>query len=99
MPGVLLRVVRPWTRGVILSCRFAVGFQEVIIPGASEICGMVRMGSSSITLCSISCVSAALILCCSKVTLCSEGVGGGASNDDIRSRSKLRIRRPLGVML
>jgi hypothetical protein len=73
-------------RGVTFSCRLAVGFRDVMIPGASEIRGMVRMSSLSITLCSFSCVAASLTLCCSKVTLCSEGVGGGASTSQARPR-------------
>ncbi len=67
-PGVLLRVCRLCTKGVSLMFRFAVGFRDAIMPGASVMRGMVMMGEMLIT------------LCCSKLTLCSStgftGTGG-----------------------
>ncbi len=52
MPGVLLRVIRRWRRGVLFNARLVVGFRASIIEGASVIRWMVNMGASSITLCS-----------------------------------------------
>ncbi len=51
-PGVLFRVFRRCNRGVCFSLLFAVGFRAFMIGGAFVMRGMVRMGVSSITLCS-----------------------------------------------
>ena len=61
-PGVLLRVCLRWVRGVFLRWRFAVGFRDCMIGGASVILGIVVIGVLSITLCCCSC-SASLTLC------------------------------------
>ena len=63
-PGVLFCVCRLCVRGVFLSCRFAVGFLDCIMGGASVILGIVTIGVSLITLCCRSC-SAILTLCSS----------------------------------
>jgi hypothetical protein len=54
MSGVLLHVVRLCSLLVVFNTRFAVGFQVSMIGGASVMQGIVRMGVSSITLCSAS---------------------------------------------
>ena len=99
IPGLLLRVILPWTRGVFFSIRLAVGFRAFIMPGASVMRGMLIMGVSSITLCSCCWRSISTTLCSSDLTLCSSGVGGGARRMVIRSRNKFRMRRPFGVRL
>ncbi len=50
-PGVLLCVCHLCTKGVSLMFRFAVGFRDAIMPGASIMHGMVMMGELLITLC------------------------------------------------
>ena len=66
-PGVLCCVTRWCTLGLFLSIRFAMGFLDCIIAGAYVMSGMVRMGVSSITLCSFSLAT----LCSYSLTLCS----------------------------
>ncbi len=51
--GIVLSHLQ-WSRGVNFRTLFAVGFRACIIGGASVIRRMVRMGDSSITLCSSS---------------------------------------------
>ena len=55
---------------MFLRCRFAVGFRDCVMGGASVIIGIVIIGESSITLCCFSCSSF--------LTLCSlaDGLGG-----------------------
>ncbi len=53
-PGVLFWANLWWSRSVISRTCFAVGFHAPIFGGASVICRTVRMGVSSITLCSSS---------------------------------------------
>lgn len=99
IPGVLWRVCLRWTRGVVFSVRFAVGLREFIIPGASVIRGREMIGESSTSCCSRSRRIFSVTLCSSDATLCSSGVGGGASRPMMRSRNKLRMRLPFGVRL
>ncbi len=53
-PGVLFWVNLRWSHGVFFGTLYNVGFHACIIGGASMILGTVRMGVSSITLCSSS---------------------------------------------
>jgi hypothetical protein len=66
-PGVLFQISRRCILGVVFNAHFAVGFLDCIIAGALVMCGMVRMGVSSITLCSCSLIT----LCSCSLTLCS----------------------------
>ena len=64
VPGVLLRVCRQCVRGVFLRRRFAVGFRDCMMGGASVILVIVVIGVLLITLCCCSC-SASFTLCSS----------------------------------
>jgi hypothetical protein len=66
-PGVLFLVTRRCIRGFSFSLRFAVGFRDCIIGGASVMRGMVSIGVLSNTLCWFSLAT----LCSSSLTLCS----------------------------
>ena len=72
-PGVLFRVRRLCVRGVFLRWRFAVGFRDCIMGGASVILGIVMIGESSITLCCRSC-SASLTLCSSSFAVAGSNI-------------------------
>ena len=63
-PGVLFCVCCRCVCRVILSLRFAVGFCDYMMGGASVILGIVMIGKSSITLCCRS-ISSILTLCSS----------------------------------
>ena len=90
-PGVLFRVCRRCVRGVFFKRRFAVGFRDCIMGGASVILGIVMIGESSITLCFRSC-SAIL-------TLCSTSVAAVGSNILVMFVwSFLMHARPCGVV-
>jgi hypothetical protein len=74
-PGVLFRVFRRCTNGVVLMLRFAVGLCEFIMAGALVMRGIVLIGDASIT------------LCWSTITLCSsDNVGnvGGRTGGGVR---------------
>ncbi len=53
-PGVLFLVCRQCKHGVLFNTRLAVGFWAFIMGGAFEMRGIVRMGASSNSNCSIS---------------------------------------------
>lgn len=89
MPGVLFRVVRRCSLGVFFSALFAVGFRASIVEGAFVILGIVKMGVSSITLCSSSRAVS--------FTLCLSTAGVGVKMLSIRLRRRLSKRRPLVV--
>ena len=55
MSGVLLHVMHLCSLLVVFNTLFAVGFQVSMIGGAFVMRGIVRMGASSIILCSASC--------------------------------------------
>ena len=94
IPGVLLRVVRRWSRGVARKSRLAVGLRVSAMGWASVSRGIVMMGDSSITLCS----SSRAARCCSMVTLCVSETGGGSRISSMRAPRSLRSRRPLSVV-
>jgi hypothetical protein len=52
MPRVLLRVTRLCRRGVIIRARFAIGFLDSMMGGASVSRDVVMIGAALITLCS-----------------------------------------------
>ena len=93
MPGVLLRVTRRCRRGVLANVRFAVGFRDCIIGGASDIHVMGIMGYVSITLCSSSLWASA------SVTRRGVAGDGGCNNVSIRWERRVSNRRPFGVWL
>ncbi len=72
MPGVLLHVMRLCSLLVVFNAHFAVRFRVSMIGGAFVMQGTVRMGTSSITLCSASRSWAQR----STSTLCSSATGG-----------------------
>jgi len=86
-PGVLFRVCRRCMRFVVIMLRFAVGSRVCMIAGASEICGIVQMGASSLGGLSMTSLLA---------TLCSS-LFGGARMALIALAGLLISRRPLGV--
>ncbi len=74
-PGELFRVTCRWTKGVILTARFAVELRDFMMAGTLVMHGRVIIGVLLIT------------LCCSVLTLCSTlcsiavaGRGGGGVN-------------------
>ena len=90
-PGVLLRVIRLCTRGVFLIIRFAVGFRDCIIGGASVSFLPMSIGDF-ITLCLSSGVAVIITLCCGDV--------GDACNSLTMSLCRsLMMRCPWGVAL
>ena len=90
-PGVLLRVWRRCVRGVFLRWRFAVGFCDVMMGGASVIRRIVVIGVLSITLC---CFSCSIIL-----TLCSSSfVAAGSNILTMLACRFLMHARPCGVV-
>ena len=92
IPGVLLHVTRQWSQGVLWSVRFEVGFRACMMGGAFEMCGIVHIGVSSITLCSAMCWSPSVALCCI--------AGGGRERIlSIHVARSLSSRLPLGVPL
>ncbi len=93
MPGVLLRVTRLCRRGVLANVRFAVGFRDCIIGGASDIRVMGIMGYVSITLCSSSLWAPVT------VTLCGVARGGGCNKVSIRWERSVSNRLPFWVWL
>jgi hypothetical protein len=93
MPGVLFRVTCQCRWDVSFTAHFAVGFSDCIIGGTFVMCGMVRMGVSSITLCC--CI---LTLCFCSVTSCFVSIAGGSTICLILFWRILMRRRPLGVL-
>jgi hypothetical protein len=73
IPGVLLRVTRRCSHGMVRNVCLAVGLRVSMMGGASVIQGIGIMGESSITLCSASCASCRR----SAITLCSSKIRGG----------------------
>ncbi len=95
MPGVMLRVMHLCSLLVVFNTRVAVGFQVSMIGGAFVMQGTVRMGASSITLCSASRSWAQR----SASTLCSSVTGGGLRIFLTRSARSLSKRLPFVVSL
>ena len=61
-PGVLFWVWRWWIRAVVIKLRFAIGSRVCLIAGASDIHGIVKMGSLSLDGLSITTSVATLLL-------------------------------------
>ncbi len=92
-PGVLFQVTHQWSWGVIFNTHLAVGFCDFMMGLALAMHGIVMMGVSSITLCSISRVSHRL----TTSTLCSSEIGAGVSRLLIQVlRSLSKYLSPLG---
>ncbi len=95
IPGVLLRVVHWWSRGVVFNAHFVIGFCISMMGGESVMQGTVKMGDFSITFC-----SALRVLCWQTLfTLCSSEIGGGCKSVLILVARCLSKRLPLGVPL
>ena len=88
-PGVLLRVVRLCIRDVFLIIRFAVGFLDCIIGGAS-VSFLPMLIGDFITLCLSAGVSVVITLCCG-------GVGDTCNSFTMSSRRCLMMRCPWGL--
>lgn len=93
-PGVLPRVCLRCVNGVVLMWRFAVGFLDSMMAGASVMRGIVRIGVSSITLC-----SSAYTLCSSDIVGIAGGImGGGVRTSLMCDWSRVSRRRPFVVL-
>ncbi len=93
-PGELFLVFCQCKWGVFFNTRFAMGFWDFIIGGASMMRGMVRMGVSSITLCC--CI---LTLCSHSSASCSVIPGVGSTICLILLWRSLMRRLPVSVLV
>ncbi len=93
--GVLLHVVRQWSRDIVFNAHFAIVFCISMMGGEFVMWGTVKMGDSSITLCS----ALHILHWRTLFTLCLSEIGGGCKSVSVLVARCLSKHLPLGVPL